>query len=109
MTVDVTRENTGHWRFALGPVEKWVVATGAAVLLAAGYWFVSSVGTRLESQSAAISALATQQAVTNNQLTTLNLQLADIPSVSRRIAEHEVRMKRLEEDTRELRNLKGLK
>lgn len=109
MTVEVTRENTGHWKFALGPVEKWVVATGAAVLLSAGYWFVSNVGQRLDQLSAASNSMATAQAVTNSQLTTLNVQLADIPSVARRIAEHEVRMKRLEEDVKEVRTMKGLK
>jgi len=109
MTMEVTREGSGHWRFALGPVEKWIVGIGATALVASGYWFVSSVGARLDEQSKAMTALSTQQAVTNNQLTTLNLQLADIPSVARRIAEHEVRVKRLEEDLKEVRSTRNLR
>lgn len=109
MTMDVQRQGDGHWSFALGPVEKWIVAAIAAGVVIAAYWFIGSVMSRLDNQSSAISALATQQAVTNSQLTTLNLQLADVPSITRKIAEHDVRLQRLEEDTRELRGTRNLK
>ena len=108
MTVDLERKD-GRWHFSLGTVEKWVVTTGAAVLVAAGYWFVSSVTVRLDAQSKALGDLATQQAVTNSQLVTLNLQLADVPSLTRKMAELEVRVDRNAEDIRELRGTRNLR
>ena len=84
--MDLERKE-GRWHFSLGTVERWVVSVGAAVLVAAGYWFVSNVMSRLDTQSDALGQLATQQAVTNSQLTTLNLQLADVPSLTRKMAE----------------------
>lgn len=108
MVMDLERKE-GRWHFSLGTVERWVVAAGASALLAVAYWFVSSVTGRLDRQSDSLANLATQQAVTNNQLVTLNLQLADVPSLTRKMAEIEVRVDRLEEDTRELRTTKGLR
>ena len=106
--MDLERKE-GRWHFSLGTVERWVVSIGAAALIAAGYWFVSSVTDRLDAQSKSLADLATQQAVTNNQLVTLNLQLADVPSITRKMAELEVRVDRNTDDIKELRGTRGLR
>ncbi|MGQ4661327.1 hypothetical protein [Lysobacter sp. F6437] len=103
--MDVERQGQGHWAFRLGPIEKWIATIIGAAVVAFGYWFVSEV----RDQGDAIDNLATQQAVMNNQLVTLNLQLADVPSISRKMAEHDVRIDRLESDVKELRGTRGLK
>lgn len=99
----------GQVRFRLGPVERWVALTGAAVLVAIGGWAASSVTARLDKQGEAINELARQQAVTNAQLSTLSAQLADVPGLTRQMAELRVRVDRHDEDLRELRGTKGLK
>lgn len=109
MSMGVSQDRSGHWEFSVGVVEKWVITVGALVLVSVGYWFTSSVTKRLDDQSIAMAAMATQQAVTNAQLVTLNLQLADLPAMSREMAEMKVRVNRHDEDLRELRGVKGLK
>lgn len=74
-----------------------------------GYWFVSSVFTRLDEQGKALEDVAKQQAVTNSQLITLNLQLANVPALSERVSRNEVKIQALEESARELRQVRGLK
>lgn len=102
-------QQDGQLRFRLGPVERWIAVTGAAVLVTVGGWAANSVTTRLDKQGAAIEALAIQQAVTNNNLTTISAQLANVPGLSRDVAELKVRVDRHDEDLRELRSTKGLK
>lgn len=99
----------GQLRFRLGPVERWLVITGATVLVGVGGWAASSVTGRLDKQGDAINELVKQQAVTNAQLTTLSAQLADVPGLTRQMAELKVRVDRHDEDLRELRSTKGLK
>ena len=53
--------------------------------------------------------LAQQQAVTNAQITQLQSQLIDVPALNQRVSKNEVRVDALEESTRELRGMKGLK
>lgn len=102
-------QQDGQLRFRLGPVERWVAITGAAVLMSIGGWAASSVTGRLDKQGEAINELAKQQAVTNAQLSTLSAQLADVPGLTRQMAELKVRVDRHDEDLRELRSIKGLK
>lgn len=106
--MDLERKE-GRWHFSLGTVERWVVSIGAAALVASVFWFVNSVMERLDAQSNALSKLATDLAVTNSQLTTLNLQLADVPSLTRKMAELEVRVDRNTDDIKELRGTRGLR
>lgn len=109
MTMDLERTDSRHWHFALGPVERWVVAAVAAASVAAAYWFASSVTARLDEQARALSMLTTQQAVANAQLLTLNGQLTDIPQMRSKMAEHEVQINALQESQRELRQMRGLR
>lgn len=109
MAMEGERKASGQWQVRLGTVEKWVVTAGAGLLtVALGFIFIRVTG-QLDTQGKAIQDLATQQAVTNSQLTTLNLQLADVPSITRKLAEHDVRIDRLESDVKELRGTRGLK
>lgn len=108
MTVQAEQQD-GQLRFRLGPVERWIAITGAAILVAVGGWAASSVTGRLDKQGDAINELVKQQAVTNSQLQTLSSQLADVPGLTRQMAELKVRVDRHDEDLRELRSIKGLK
>ncbi|MFQ6309908.1 hypothetical protein [Lysobacter capsici] len=108
MTVQAEQQD-GQLRFRLGPVERWIAITAAAVLVTVGGWAARSVSERLDKQGEAITALATQQAVTNSNLTTISAQLANVPGLSRDVAELKVRVDRHDEDLRELRSTKGLK
>lgn len=102
--------------FVLGPVERWVVGIAAGllgVLLALVYGGVTS---KIDEQAQIIKVtnstlgnIAMQQAVTNGQIATLTTQLADVPRITREMAETKVRVDRLEQDTKELRQLRGLK
>jgi len=98
VTVDVQRGGEGHWTFRLGPVEKAIVSAIGAAVVGVGWWLVSSMQT-----------VMTQQAVTNQQLLAISAQLADVPALSRRMAEHQVRLDRLESDMKELRATRNLR
>lgn len=107
--MDFEERSEGHWHFRLGPVEKWVVATGAFLLISGCGWFVNTVTGQLTELSKAQSAQATQLALANQQLSTLTLQLADVPGLSRQVAEMKVQLDRNTEDVKELRGTRGLR
>jgi hypothetical protein len=109
MVMDVERRDDGRWHFSLGIIEKWIVTIVATAFLGGVYWFVSSTLGNQAETAKAINALATQQAVTNAQMTTLSTQLADVPSITRQMAEMGVQVKRNTDDISELRKLRGLK
>lgn len=108
MTVDVQRSSDG-WQFRLGPVERWVVAVAAATLLSIIAWMANSFSTRLDRMEQLLGANATHQAVTNAQMSTLSTQLADVPQLTRQMAEIQVQVKRNSEDIAELRRLRGVR
>lgn len=89
MTMEVS---PGQWAVRLGRAERWIAGTAAAALVAGGMWMVTSM-----------QAVLTQLAVVNQQLVTINAQMADVPTITRKAAELEVRMDRAEADIRELR------
>lgn len=99
----------GRLHFSLGPVERWIVGVGAAALLGLCYGGWSSIVTRQDTQADMLSRLVTQQAVTSAQITTLQAQLADVPSLTRQMAEIKVQVDRNTDDIHELRGMKGLK
>lgn len=107
--MDLEPQRDGRWHFALGPVEKWIVAVAAAAFLGGGALFVNQVIGRLDEQNDKLGTLTTQQAVTNQQLQTLSNQLADVPQLSRQVAELKVRVDRHDEDLKELRAVRGLR
>lgn len=99
----------GHTRWILGPVEISLVAALPGVLLLLLGWLGTSFANNLSDQGKAIGQLGTQQAVTNAQLQTLTAQLADVPSLTRQMAELSIQVKRNSDDIRELRAVRGLR
>lgn len=116
MTVDVTRQSDGRRQLTLGPVEWWIVGlAGTALLVLASIVYNGIVG-KIEAGAAAqaktaeaVQAMATQQAVTSGQITTLTAQLADIPAMRSTMAEVKVKVDRHEQDIKELRGTRGLR
>lgn len=107
--MEVERAQDGRWHFALGPVERWVVASVVGVLifvLIAGF---HSWALQLQRLTKSYNDLAKQQAVTNAQLATLSQQLADVPAITRQIAQLQVQVNRNTSDIAELRKVRGLK
>lgn len=99
----------GRWHFALGPVEKWVVGLGAALIVTVAAWTANSVNGQLSAMAETLQRLSTQQAVTNSQLLSMNSQLADVPSLKLEIAKHAVQIEQNKQDVKELRQTRGLK
>ena len=85
MTVETERANDGHMTFRLGPVERWVVAAGAAALLASGYRAYSTITDRLDEQAQGQQAIVTQMAVMNSNWIIISKQLADVPAITNRV------------------------
>lgn len=108
MSVDVQRSDSG-WHFSLGPVERWVVGIGAAALVGMISWLGNSFSTRLDRLEQLLAASATQQAVTNAQMSTLSAQLADVPNLTRQMAEIRVQVTRNSEDIAEIRKLRNVR
>lgn len=91
MTTELEPKSGGRMGFSLGPVEKWFI-TGvlAGVVYLAG-WIVVSV-----------QSLLTQQAVTNQRLSAIVEQQGDIRRNGVDVAELKIRMRNVEDKTREL-------
>lgn len=72
-----------------------------------------TVNSRLDTYGTSLHALTTAQAVTNSQLATLNVQLADVPSLTRQLAETRVRQdengRRIEQHDRDIHELQALR
>ena len=114
--MDVERQSDGSWHFKLGPAERWVVIGVGTLLAFAISWIFTSVtgelkaqGDRLDKTNEALQKVVTQQAVANGSLATLTTQLADVPALTRQMAELRVRVDRHDEDIKELRQVRGLR
>ncbi|WP_295380344.1 hypothetical protein [uncultured Stenotrophomonas sp.] len=105
MTMEAQPSQDGRTRISLGPVEKWIVGAFASFMIAGGIWLVGSM-----------QAVLTQQQVTNQQMTTvqqqlqtINTQLADVPALKLELAKQAVQVEQNKQDIRELKQLRGLK
>lgn len=96
--MNLRQQTDGRVHFVLGPVEKWVVGAVGTGGLALAWWLVSSVQT-----------LLTQQAVTNQQLSTISAQIAGVPALGTQVAELKVRVDQHDQDIRELKQLREVK
>lgn len=114
MPMDLTPQPDGRLNFSLGPVERWVVA-GAATLLTilVGVVYAGITG-KIGDQSTVqaetnktLQQVVQQQAVTNAQMSTLSAQLADVPQLSRQMAETRVQVERNTQDISDLRRVRG--
>lgn len=90
-------------------MERLVIVAVLSAFVALLGWMGKSFAWRLDSQKDALDKLVTQQAVTSAQLTTLSAQLADVPALTRQMAELRVRVDRHDEDIKELRQVRGLR
>jgi predicted membrane metal-binding protein len=98
MTMEAQSSQDGRTRISLGPVERWIVTILAGALVGGGYWLVTSV-----------QSILTQQQVTNQQLQTINVQMADVPALKIELAKQAVQVEQNKQDIRELKQLRGLK
>jgi hypothetical protein len=97
------RDSSGQSRWILGPIEMAVASLVPVILLSIMAWLGSRFASNLDAQGQAIYELSTQQAVTNTQLATLTQQLADVPSLTREVAELKVQVQRNSSDLEALR------
>lgn len=107
--MEITRTDRDHLQFKLGPVERWVIAGSAMLLVFLLSYVFHSFDNRLEAQARTMQTVVTQQAVTNAQLQTLSQQLADVPGLTRAMAEAKVQIERNTSDIRELQQTGRLK
>lgn len=107
--VEITRLDNDHMQFRLGPVERWVIGIAALALVSLLGYVFHSFDNRLEAQANTMQTVVTQQAVTNAQLQTLSQQLADVPGLTRAMAEAKVQIERNTQDIRELQQTRKLR
>lgn len=112
--MEIERGADDHWHFKLGPVERYGVAAAALLLVTSLGWIFDQTLSQLRDQRASIieqgkqlTSVITQQAVTNAQLSTLNQQLADVPSLTRQMAELKVQVERNSSDIHDLQDRGG--
>ncbi|GEM_PF-923173 len=111
--MDLQRQPDGRRHISLGPVEWAIVGGAASVLLVLVGIVYTGITSKIEDQArsqkelAASMALVSQQvAVTNGQIQTLTAQLADVPRLTRDMAEVKVRVEQHDLDIRELKQLR---
>ncbi len=97
MTVDV-ESNGARMVLHIGPVERALLIAAGAGIIGLGGWSWD----KLNDMSDSIAVMSTQQAITNSRLDTLTIQLADIPAISRQVAEMRVQIDR---NTRDIHDL----
>src|SRR5690606_28867746 len=99
--MDASQAGDGRQRVTLGPIERWIaLAVGGAVVTGLSM-FGQTMVQRLDRQNETLQAVVTQQAVTNGKVDTLTTQLADVPRLTREMAEMKVRVERGEQDIRD--------
>ncbi len=107
--MDLKPQDDGRWHVSLGVVEKRIVFFGATLLtLAVGYVFNSAMQ-QLKATSAGIVNLNQQMGIVQNQLQTMNTQLADVPALKLEVAKHAVEIEQAKSDIKELKQTRGLK
>ncbi len=105
MSVDMQPEQDGRARITLGPIEKAIASAIGAALVVGFYWLVASVQSMLTQQQ----VTAQQLAAMNQQLQTINTQLADVPALKLEVAKTQIKVDQHDQEIRELRQLRGVK
>lgn len=95
----------GRTRISLGPVERWVVTIIAGAIVYSAYWLVGSVQSMLTQQQVANQQMLGMQ----QQLQTINTQLADVPALKLELAKLAIKVEQQEQDLKEQRQLRGVK
>ncbi|PXV60903.1 hypothetical protein SAMN04487785_1133 [Dyella jiangningensis] len=107
--MDLTNSSDGHLHLRLGPVEKLVAGGLTALLVFLLGWVFHNFDNRLQTQADTMNKVVTAQAVTNAQLQTLSTQLADVPGLTRQMAELKVQTERNTQDIHEIQSVKRLR
>lgn len=107
--MEIDRADDSSWHFRLGPIERVVIGGAFTLLVFLISYTFHSFDSRLETQDKTMQTVVTSQAVTNSQLQTLNQQLADVPGLTRQMAEIKVNTDRNTLDIHELQQVRHLK
>lgn len=107
--MDVVKDAGGHRRFILGPVEASLMAAVPVALVTVCVWVAQGAFSKLDELSKQSSQQAGQLQAMTVQLTAMNATLAGVPQLTTQYAKLEVRVDSLEENQRELRQLRGLR
>ena len=91
MPMELEPKSGGRMAFSIGPVEKWFITGLLAGVVYLDGWMVVSV-----------QSLLTHQAVTNQRLSVIVEQHAEIRRIGVDVAELKIRMSNVEDKTREL-------
>jgi hypothetical protein len=105
MTMEAQPSQDGRTRLSLGPVERWIVTIFAAAIVYSAYWLVGSVQSMLTQQQVANQQMLGMQ----QQLQTINTQLADVPALKLELAKLAIKVEQQEQDLKEQRQLRGIK
>lgn len=105
MTMEAQPSQDGRTRISLGPVEKWIVGAFAGGVAACFLWLVGSMQSVLTQQQVMNQQVMTVQ----QQLQTINTQLADVPALKIELAKVALQTEQNKQDIRELKQLRGIK
>lgn len=108
MSVDLEPKAEGG-RITFGLAEKLIAAAAFAIVGGFGWRFYDGVTEKLD-------AVVVQQAVTNQRLGDLTVQMADVPALKLEVAKHAVQIEQNKQDNlenqqdiRELKQARGLR
>jgi len=105
MTMETQPGQDGRTRLFLGPVEKWAVGAVAGGVVLGVVWLVGSVQTILTQQQVTNQQVMTVQ----QQLQTINTQLADVPALKIELAKVSLQTEQNKQDIKELKQLRGIR
>lgn len=105
MSMEAQPNMDGRTRISLGPVEKWIVGAFASGVVIGVVWLVGSVQSVLTQQQVMNQQVMTVQ----QQLQTINTQLADVPALKLELAKQSIKVEQHDQELKELRQLRGLR
>lgn len=105
MTMEAQPSQDGRTRVSLGPVEKWFVGAFASGIVLGVVWLVGSVQSVLTQQQVMNQQVMTVQ----QQLQTINTQLADVPALKLELAKTALQTEQNKQDIKELKQLRGIR
>jgi len=113
--MDMQRQADGRRHISLGPVEYAIVGGCASLVVLLLGMVYSGITSKLEDQAgnqkelaASMNLMAQQQALTNGQIQTLTSQLADVPRLTRDMAEVKVRVDQHDQEIRDLKQFRRM-
>lgn len=103
------RDADSPHRMVLGPSEKALASLAIAAIVGVPAYLWQKAELRADRQEETLQQVDTRTQVMTQQMATITAQLADAASVRDKAAENRVRIQALEEQVRELRQMRGLK